>query len=280
MDMQTAPLLTGISITAAFIGGMVALFAPCCITFLFPAYIGTIFKEKGKVVFYTLIFSLGLASILVPVAVGFRFIITLFDQFHTTTYLIGALIMVLVGIATLFEAKLNLPFIPRFQMPKQMTVGSTYLLGIFSGITSSCCAPVLFAAITLSSLSPTLLSSVVISLVYVLGIVFPLFFLSLIFEKLTNANLFNLKKKVGKPLIIIAGFTFITSGILIAYFALSGKLVMNSETDMYGQNIRTFMYSLTDRFGNSFIDVGIFLLILTVLIVFIKRAIYEEKHNS
>src|SRR3990172_756381 len=98
-------LITGISITAAFVGGMVALFAPCCITFLFPAYLGTIFKEKGRVVFLTLVFGLGLASILVPVALGFRLIVTLFNQFHTTTYLIGALVMVLLGFATLFEAK-------------------------------------------------------------------------------------------------------------------------------------------------------------------------------
>ncbi len=273
-------LITGISITAAFVGGMVALFAPCCITFLFPAYLGTIFKEKGRVVFLTLVFGLGLASILVPVALGFRLIVNLFNQFHTTTYLIGALVMILLGIATLFEAKLNIPFLPKFEMPKTMTITSTFLLGIFSGITSSCCAPVLFAAITLTSLSPTLLTAFIVSIVYVLGIVFPLFFLSLIYEKLTQAKLFTLKTKLNKPLKVVASIMFITSGILIGYFALIGKIVMDDKNEQFAKSLRIFMYNLSSRFGNSIIDMAIFLIILGVLLIFIKRAVYETKKDK
>src|SRR3989344_282959 len=213
-------LFFGVSLTASFLGGMVALFAPCCITFLFPSYLGTIFKDRTRVVFLTLVFAAGLASILVPVALGMRIIITLFDQFHTTTYLIGALFMFLIGLMTLFEVKLMLP-IPQYTMPKQTNVLSTYLLGVFSGITSSCCAPVLFAAITLSSLSPTLLTSLVVSVVYVLGIVFPLFFLSLFYEKLTNQYLYKFKKRVDKPLKIIASLMFMVSAVVISFMGLT-----------------------------------------------------------
>ena len=38
-----------ISLIAAYIAGMVALFAPCCISYLFPAYLGNIFKERKQV---------------------------------------------------------------------------------------------------------------------------------------------------------------------------------------------------------------------------------------
>ena len=48
------------SLIAAFVAGMVALFAPCCITFLLPAYLGNVFKEKEKVLLMTLIFGLGI----------------------------------------------------------------------------------------------------------------------------------------------------------------------------------------------------------------------------
>ncbi len=41
--------LYNISLIAAFIAGMVALFAPCCISYLLPAYFGSVFKEKKKV---------------------------------------------------------------------------------------------------------------------------------------------------------------------------------------------------------------------------------------
>ena len=36
-----------LSLLASFIAGMVALFAPCCITFLLPAYFANVFKEKS-----------------------------------------------------------------------------------------------------------------------------------------------------------------------------------------------------------------------------------------
>lgn len=281
MNMPDTPsLISGISITAAFMGGMVALFAPCCITFLFPAYLGTIFKEKGKIVFLTLIFGLGLASILVPVAFGFRLIVSLFNQYHTTTYLMGASFMVLLGLATLFEAKINLPFLPRYQIPQKMTIASTFLLGVFSGITSSCCAPVLFAAITLSSLSPTFITAFIISLVYVLGIVFPLFFLSLLYEKLSQSRLFTIKSKINKPLKVIAAATFILSGVLIGYLALIGKIVMSQENEAFAQNLRMIIYDISGRLDNSVVDIALFFLIFIILIFFIRKAVYEAKHKQ
>jgi len=44
-----------LSLFASFIAGMVALFAPCCITFLLPAYFANVFKEKKRVVLMTFI---------------------------------------------------------------------------------------------------------------------------------------------------------------------------------------------------------------------------------
>lgn len=264
-------LLFGVSLTAAFIGGMVALFAPCCITFLFPSYLGTIFKERSRVIFLTLIFALGLGSILVPVALGFRFVVSFFDTFHTTIYLLGALVMFIVGLMTLFDTKLMLP-LPRYTMPQKTTVGSTFLLGIFSGITSACCAPVLFAAITLSTLSPTLLSSLIVSFVYVLGIVFPLFVLSLFYEKITNQYLYNFKKKTEKPLKLLASATFLISSVVIAVLALTGKIQMESS-NTYSNQLRILIYNLSNYFRNPIFD----MLIVVGTIVFLYFAIKQSK---
>src|SRR3990167_6276836 len=93
--------LFGISLTASFLAGVLALFAPCCITFLFPSYLGTIFKEGKRVMLYTLIFALGLSFILIPIALGFRFAIFFLDAYHTPIYYLGAAVMVLMGIMTL-----------------------------------------------------------------------------------------------------------------------------------------------------------------------------------
>lgn len=49
-------ILVGTSLVAAFIAGLAALFAPCCITVLLPSYLGSIFRERRKVFIMTFIF--------------------------------------------------------------------------------------------------------------------------------------------------------------------------------------------------------------------------------
>ncbi len=267
-------LLFGVSLTASFLGGMVALFAPCCITFLFPSYLGTIFKERKRIVFLTLVFALGLGSILVPVALGMKIIVSFFDQFHTTTYLLGALFMFILGLMTLFDSKLMLP-LPHFTMPTKTTVTSTYILGLFSGITSSCCAPVLFGAITLSSLSPTIFSSLIVSVMYVLGIVFPLFFLSLFYERITNQYLYNVKRRVEKPLKFLAALTFMISAIIISFLALTDGIKMGDNM-AYGNQLRSFIFAISSRLQNPFLDV----LVLIAIILFFKIMLREAHHEN
>ncbi|OGG26045.1 hypothetical protein A2960_05835 [Candidatus Gottesmanbacteria bacterium RIFCSPLOWO2_01_FULL_39_12b] len=263
-------LFFGVSLTASFLGGMVALFAPCCITFLFPSYLGTIFKERSRVVLLTLVFALGLGSVLIPVALGMRIIVSLFDQFHTTTYLFGSLLMFLVGLMTLFEVKLMLP-LPHYTMPQKTTIISTFLLGLFSGITSSCCAPVLFAAITLSSLTPSLFTAFVVSSFYVLGIVFPLFFLSLFYEKITNQYLYKMKKNIEKPLKILAALTFMVSSVIIAYLALTDRIKMEQNMS-YGITLRTFIYEVSSRLQNPFLDIMVLIGIIILFKIMLKEA--------
>lgn len=272
---MNSDLFFGVSLTASFLGGMVALFAPCCITFLFPSYLGTIFKERKRVVFLTLIFALGLGTILVPTALGMKLIVSLFDRFHTTTYLLGALIMFLMGLFTLFEVKLSLP-LPHFTMPRETTVASTYILGVFSGITSSCCAPVLFAAITLSSLSPTLLTAFIVSIVYVLGIVFPLFFLSLFYEKVTNQFLYKMKTRVEKPLKVLAASIFMVSSVAIAYLALTDRIQMDQNMQ-YGTWLRTFIFDISSRFSNPILDILVLIGIILFITILLKEGTYEKK---
>src|SRR3989344_7143942 len=148
--------LIGVSLTASFLAGVLALFAPCCITFLFPSYLGTIFRSTGgngnrpKIMFYTLLFALGLAFILIPIALGFRFAIFFLDSYHTPIYYLGAAIMILMGIMTIK---------PIFHIPQFFHVSATenkninafsiFGLGLMSGLTSACCPTVIFFFITL-----------------------------------------------------------------------------------------------------------------------------------
>lgn len=269
-------LFFGVSLTAAFLGGMVALFAPCCLTFLFPAYLGTIFKAKGRVVFLTLIFAVGIGVILVPVALGFRFIVSFFNEFHTAVYLLGALMLIMLGMMTFFEIKVMLPFMPSYKMPDNVTVGSTFVLGVISGITSSCCAPVLLAAITLSSLSPTFFSAIIVAVVYVFGIVAPLFFLSLIYDKVTNQYLSNFKKKIQQPLKFLAAVIFVLAGIIIAILALQDRIQMGGN-EGYSSLVRNLIYTLSSSIARPWSDILVLIIIIILAALFVREARNDKR---
>lgn len=145
-----------ISIVAAFLAGMIALFAPCCVTYLLPAYLGNVFKEKKRIILMTLIYSLGIFVVMLPVVMGAKVLSDLFLKLHDQTYIIGGMFMLVVAGASFLGLKLPMPRIA-FKGSQKTDVMSTFTLGIISGITSACCAPVLFGVIALSSLSPSLL---------------------------------------------------------------------------------------------------------------------------
>ncbi|OGK11298.1 hypothetical protein A2954_01925 [Candidatus Roizmanbacteria bacterium RIFCSPLOWO2_01_FULL_37_12] len=271
-------LLLGFSLTASFLAGVLALFAPCCITFLFPSYLGTIFKSGkeinskggGKIMFYTLVFALGLSVILIPIALGFRFFMYFFDEYHKEVYYLGAFVLIFMGIMTIK------PFfrIPQFfhfkpSLNKKINVGSVFGLGFVSGLTSSCCAPVLFAAVTLTSLSPTLFQALIVALAYVLGIVFPLFILSLIYQKTARSITGETRFKIHTIFTWLGAGIFIISGILIGVFNYLDKIQMK-QLDGYSNGVRMVIFQLSKYFQNPLLDLGIFILIVFVFYKLIK----------
>src|SRR3989338_3069670 len=85
------------SLLAAFVAGMVALFAPCCITFLLPVYLGNVFKEKEKVLLMTLVFGAGIFITLLPAVLGIALLSQALFRYHDTIYIVGGVAMLLVA---------------------------------------------------------------------------------------------------------------------------------------------------------------------------------------
>src|SRR3990167_9074336 len=141
------------SLIASFIAGMVALFAPCCITFLLTAYLGNVFKEKEKVLFMTLVFGAGIFVVLLPAVLGVAALSKVLFDNHYLVYIIGAAVMLAASVITFLGLKLPVPHLPSNDTQKT-DVLSVFTLGVFSGITSACCAPVLIGILTLTFLSP------------------------------------------------------------------------------------------------------------------------------
>lgn len=230
-------VITSISLITAFFGGLVALFAPCCITFLLPSYLANIFREKGRVVWMTLIFGIGIATVLLPVALGIRAIGLLFQNYHTQTYVIGGLFMILLGVMELTGKKITLPMLNlTIDINARHDPWSIYLLGIFSGLTTSCCTPVLAGVLTVSFLSPNLLWAGLAGLAYVFGMVTPLVVLALLLDKVNWATLPQLRTKTitlgSTPILVsdaVAGILYIIVGITFSALAISGRITMGME---------------------------------------------------
>ena len=60
----------GGSVIAAFIAGMIALFAPCCISVMLPAYFASSFQNRSKLVAMSFIFAAGVATVILPLVMG------------------------------------------------------------------------------------------------------------------------------------------------------------------------------------------------------------------
>lgn len=265
--------LFGISLTASFLAGVIALFAPCCITFLFPAYLGTIFKEGKKVIFYTIIFALGLSLILIPISLGFRFFITFFDSYHKLIYYIGGLFLIFMGFITIKPLFYFPSLFQKPQVGKKINIGSVFTLGVFSGLSSSCCAPVLFAAVALTTLSPNILQALVVSFAYVLGIVFPLFILSIFYKKITNKISGDRRKKIYDLFSFIGAGIFILSGLLVIVFNYMNKIQMY-QAEGYSQSMRFIVYQFAKYFQSPLVDSFTFLIIIFVFYKILKH--YEK----
>jgi len=215
-----------VSLIAAYVAGMVALFAPCCISYLLPAYFGNVFKEKKQVLFMTLVYSLGIFVVMLPIVLGAKIIASFFYSLHDQVYYIGGAFMFVVALMALLGVKMPQPKLP--WQPKQASdIWSTFTLGVFSGITSSCCAPVLIGVITLSTFSPSVIQSLGVGLAYVLGMVTPLYLASLFIDKRNILEKPIFRKQVGKVVIAGKEYPLIVSNIIAAaVFALAGGAML------------------------------------------------------
>lgn len=167
---------------AATVAGVIALFAPCCISVMLPAYFASSFQNRRVLVAMTFLFAAGIATVILPLAMGASVLRRLITDQHTVVYVVGGLLMVGLAAYVLLGGRIHLP------MPGRRAGGKTgplsvYSLGIFSGVASSCCAPVLAGVIALSSVASSFGMALGLGAAYVFGMVAPLFAISLLWER-------------------------------------------------------------------------------------------------
>ncbi len=221
-------LLTTGSILAAFLAGGVALFAPCCIVFLAPSYLAVAVKNRRwRLLPLTFVFAAGLALVLVPITLGMGLVSATISNYHEAMYYAGGSLMLLLAVFALSGRMISLPSMLRAPDTPRGDAGSFFTLGVFSGIASSCCAPVLAGVMTLSVLSGSAVGGIALGLAYVFGMTFPLFVMALLWDRF---RLGERRWMRAKPVDLrLAGHTLRTNTVNIAVavgFAVMGSFVI------------------------------------------------------
>jgi len=179
---MSSSIFFGGSVLAAIIAGAIALFAPCCISVMLPAYFASSFQNRRLLVAMTFLFAAGIATVILPIAMGASALQQLLTTQHTAIYVTGGLLMLALATYVLLGGEIHLP------MPGRRAGGKTgmlsvYSLGIFSGVASSCCAPVLAGVIALSSVVSSFWLALGLGAAYVFGMVAPLFVIALLWDR-------------------------------------------------------------------------------------------------
>ena len=282
-------LLVGSSIVAAFIAGLAALFAPCCITVLLPAYFASIFKERRTIFLMTFVFFLGLLVVFLPLGLGAAGLGQVFSRYHDTIFLIGGFMLLGIGLTLLLGLHFSMSFSAHPKM-KVKGAGSVFMLGIFSGFATLCCAPVLAGALALSVLPGSVFLGGVYTLAYVLGMVIPLFFLAALLDKTSFTEKFWVFKKefsykiAGRQVSItlaeiLSGAMFVSMGLLIFYLAQTNQLASHSSVSMnlFLAGITNSITNLTSKVPEQAWAVLFFLIFAFIVFISIRKFVKKDE---
>ncbi len=271
--VETASLIT------AFLAGGAALFAPCCVGVLLPSYLASIFQTRTKIFLMTFVYYLGLLTVFLPLGLGFASLGGLFRDNHTIIFAAGGLFMVALGVLLVIGKSIMLPIHIHPKLGKQHNFWAFYVLGVFSGIATSCCAPVLAGVMALTVLPGSWALGAVYSLAFVTGMVVPLFIVAMFVDRTKMLERFQLLKRqihytfFGHKVYLhlshlVSGILYIAFGSLVLYFGSRGPEALSNA---YQLNINIWTAQTTQMIGQAtsgipqyiwaLIFVGIFILI-------------------
>ena len=135
---------------------------------------------------------------------------------------------------------------------------SIFLLGMFSGAATSCCAPVLAGAVTLAVISATFWKALIVTFAYVFGMTFPLFITAYLYDrfKLENSRFVKgklLEIKFGAKTFfvhstnIFAGAVFLVMGAVLLALAFSDNAFFAPSFQVeIGKALNTWSQSALD----------------------------------
>ncbi|MDO8487379.1 MAG: cytochrome c biogenesis protein CcdA [Candidatus Curtissbacteria bacterium] len=251
-------LLVSASFIASFFAGVAALFAPCCVTVLLPTYLASVFKQRTTVFLMTFVYFLGLLLVFLPIGLGAAALTQVFSSYHNVIFYLGSIFLLMLGFSLVLGLQFSFPVVVHPRL-RGSGLGSVFVLGVFSGIATTCCAPVLAGVLTLAAMPGSFLLGGAYTLAYVLGMVIPLFVLSALLDKSKFTQKFFIFRKTvsysffGKKIRLtisnlFSGLMFLTLGALIFYLARTNNLASHAS---YQITVNVFLTKLI-RFVSTY----------------------------
>lgn len=108
--MDSSVFLGG-SVIAAVVAGAIALFAPCCVSVMLPAYFASAFQNRRLLVAMTFLFGAGVATVILPIALGAAVLQRVLLTEHTLIYTGAGVLLLLLAAFVLAGGRLHLPML-------------------------------------------------------------------------------------------------------------------------------------------------------------------------
>ena len=239
----------------------------------------------------TFIFFLGVLAIFLPIGLGAAAFGKFFSRYHNVVFGVGGILLVGLGAMLLSGKHFSLPFKVSPALKKHNAF-SVFMLGVFSAIATTCCAPVLAGVLALAALPGSMFWGGIYTVSYVFGMVAPLFLISLFLDKIDFTQKFSkvlsksIKYHLGKKEVsitvseVVSGITFLAMGVLISYLALSNKLFAHGE---YQTSINIYLTKVLQAVSGIARAVPEYIwaaLLITVVGTVVWWAIYQFKKEK
>lgn len=221
--------LLGGSALAAFLAGMVAFFAPCCAFVMLPTYLASVAgANRWRTAVLTAVFVAGVATVVWPLTIGAAGLSQLIAANHETMFVLGGVMMLAVGVATLTGWMWH--HAPSVGGGDPSGVVGIYGMGVFAGAATACCAPVLAGAVAIAGVSGSWWVGAVLGLFYLFGLVTPLLLSALGIGKLRGRlrdpqMSFALAGRTVRTTLtrLVGGVMFLAIGAGLITLALTGN---------------------------------------------------------
>src|SRR3989338_7663592 len=153
---QTITNSEKISLTIAFLGGILSFLSPCILPFL-PAFFAFTFREKKSISKMMLVFFFGFSMVFIAMGITASYVGQLLNQYKDYLVPLAGIFLIIFGIMSLFGRGFSGFFYNK--KPKNDTVG-IFLMGITFAIGwTPCIGPILGGILVVASMTQSTYTS-------------------------------------------------------------------------------------------------------------------------